>query len=99
MLTRSRSSVKDQALYTPVRVDHLQNLSSSESSSGQKYKSLMRVGIGNNAIYIHFLFDLGIPIPKQKLNLIAMISLAIYNNAQQIQRVESIFLISYKLFF
>ena len=97
MLTRSRSSVKDQALYTPVRVDHLQNLSSSESSSGQKYKSLMRVGIGNNAIYIHFLFDLGIP--TQKLNLIAMISLAIYKNAQQTQRVESIFFISYKRFF
>ena len=46
MFARSGSSIKDQALYTPVRVEHLKELSKSSLNGRCDFSSKMRVGIG-----------------------------------------------------
>ena len=45
MFARSRSSIRDQALYTPLRVEHLDALQTSTYQDSE-YTAKMRVGIG-----------------------------------------------------
>ena len=57
MFTRSRSSIKDQALYTPTRVEHIMELSKSRTECGNvEYESIMRFGIGEQLCNISFPF-------------------------------------------
>ena len=50
MFARSGSSIKDQALYTPVRVEHLKELSKSSLNGRCDFSSKMRVGIGKEKL-------------------------------------------------
>ena len=50
MFARSGSSIKDQALYTPVKVEHLKELSKSSLNGRCDFSSKMRVGIGKEKL-------------------------------------------------
>ena len=83
MFARSGSSIKDQALYTPVRVEHLKELSKSSLNGRCDFSSKMRVGIGKEKLvpigslmklpnYINF-----VPLKVKLLELILAILTAI----------------------
>ena len=51
-LARSHSSVKDQALYSSTRVEHLADLKPSVTQSGVEYRSVMKLELGMFGKYL-----------------------------------------------
>ena len=58
-LAQSHSSVKDQALYSSARVEHLAALKPSVTQSGVEYRSVMKLGLGMFGKYLILLQIVG----------------------------------------
>lgn len=49
---RSHSSIKDQVLYSPLRIEDFEKLQPVTASNGDQYQAIQRLGIGEQFSYV-----------------------------------------------